>query len=255
VTRETSFDDDVTDKRLPLLVSLVVVLGGIALLSSVAVAWYIHVERPPYLVCAGIIGAIAVGSRTQWRMRILSHTQGNSWPEVGVLVGLVLMPPVWVIVCTGAAVAISKATLRPPLHKALWGIAKDVLAASAAGLVFTFFGAQPSVSDPQLRIGVLALAALAMWLVDEALSGTLFALATRVRLRDWLRADWDMRVLATVARLVMAVLVVAILSSGGDPRLLLLVLPIMVCVHLWQTAQIRSREERQSWQRLAQTTD
>ena len=43
--------------------------------------------------------------------------------------------------------------------------------------------------------------------------------------------------------------------STQTARCCSLVPPVVLCVHLWQTGQIRSREERESWQRLAQTTD
>ncbi|GLZ01483.1 bifunctional diguanylate cyclase/phosphodiesterase [Actinoplanes sp. NBRC 103695] len=255
MTRETSFNDDVADKRLSLLVSFVVVAGGVALLTALIAAWAAPAGRPSALVSAGIIGAIAVGSRTQWRARIRSHTRGISWPEVGVLVGLAVLSPAWVVLCTCAAVSIAKFTTRLAPQKAAYGVAKDVLAATAAGLVYSLFPTTPDTDHPALQFSALAAAALAMWLVDESLIVPVIALATRISLWDSLRAEWDMRVLGTVARYVVATLVVGILSLGGDARLLLLVLPIVVCVHLWQTAQIRNREERQSWQRLAETTD
>ena len=39
MTRELSLNDDATDKRLRLLVSLVVVAGGIAVAVSLIIAW------------------------------------------------------------------------------------------------------------------------------------------------------------------------------------------------------------------------
>jgi diguanylate cyclase (GGDEF)-like protein len=255
VAGEKSFDDDVADKRLLLLVGFVVVSGGIALVTALVAAWLDPNGRPSYPIAASIIGAIAVGSRTQWQVRILSHTRGISWPEVGILVGLVFMSPAWVVICTATAIAIAKATIRLPLQKALFGVGKNVLMASVAGLVFLIFGAEPNVNRPALQIGALVVAALAMWIVDECLIVPLFALVTRVRLRDSLRTDLDLQIFGTVARCVVAVLVVWILSMGGNAHLMLLVLPIVVCVHLWQSAQVRNRQERESWQRLAEATD
>ncbi|MFG1607065.1 putative bifunctional diguanylate cyclase/phosphodiesterase [Actinoplanes sp. NPDC049265] len=253
MTRKTGFNDDVADKRLSLLVSFVVVAGGVAVLSALVAAW--SAPRPSVMVSAGIICAIAVGSRTQWRVRIRSHTRGISWPEVGVLIGLAVLSPPWLILCTCAAVAMAKLTTGLAPQKALFGVAKDVLAAAVAGLVYSLFPLTPNADHPVLQVGALATAALAMWVVDESLGNPVIALAMRVSLWTSLRTDWDMRVLGTVARYAVATLVVGILSLGGDARLLLLVLPIVVCVHLWQTAQVRNREERQSWQRLAETTD
>ena len=141
MTDEKSTNDDVTDKRLSLLVSLVVVGGAAALIAALVVAWLHPAQHPSVLVSAGLVGGITVGSLTHWRMRILSHGRGISWPEVGILVGLTLVPSPWVIIYTCLAVAIAKLIARMTVQKALYGVAKDVLAATAAGLVFTVFQA------------------------------------------------------------------------------------------------------------------
>ena len=47
------------------------------------------------------------------------------------------------------------------------------------------------------------------------------------------------------------VLIIGILAYNGNPRLLLVVPPVVLCIHLWQAGHLRSREERESWQRLA----
>ena len=107
MTRELSLNDDATDKRLSLLVSLVVVAGGVAVVTALAAAWA-DPSRPSFLMSAAIIVAIATGSRTQWLIRVRSHKRGISWPEVGILVGLTLVSPAWVILCTCVAVAIVK---------------------------------------------------------------------------------------------------------------------------------------------------
>ena len=254
MNRERSSNDDVTDKRLSLLVSLVVVSGGIAVAAAAVTAW-VTSHRPPATVALCILAAITVGSRTQWRIRILSHRRGISWPEVGILVGLTLMSPAWVVLCTAAAITIAKITARFPVQKALFGIAKDVLAATAAGLVFSALDVWPDSTEPPLHVGAMALAALAMWIVDESLFMPVIALATRSDIRASLRANLDMRVFGLLARYVVAVLVVASLAFADRSPLLLLVPPVVLCVHLWQTAQIRRREELDSWQRLAQATD
>ena len=255
MNRTTSSNDDVTDKRLSLLISLVVVGGGLVVTWAALTAWSSSTGPPSPLLLVGMIAAITVGSRTAWRIRIRSHGRGISWPEVGILVGLTLIPPPWVILCTCVGVATLKAFSRVPMQKLLYGVSKDVLATSAAALVFIAFDMQPSTTHPEPAAGVLALAALAMWVVDESLIVPVRALALRVSVRQSLRANLDMRVLGTVARYLVAMFVIVVVSIGGDARLLVLALPLVVSVHVWQSAQVRSREERRSWQRLAETTD
>ena len=84
------------------------------------------------------------------------------------LTGLTLVSPAWVILCTAVAITISKLTARTPTTKALYGVAKEVLVACTAGAIFL-----------AMHVGRIRrihtcgrrprLAAVAMWIVDEAL--------------------------------------------------------------------------------------
>jgi diguanylate cyclase len=255
VTRELSSNDDATDRRLRLLISLVVVLGAAAIAWSLVKVWTQPESRPAPLVLLALIVAISVGNRTSLWIRVRSTKRGISWPEVGVLVGLSVAPPAWVILCTAVAITISKVTARTPRQKAVFGVAKEVLVAATASAVFVAMGAHPTPNDPYLRLDIIAIAAVAMWIVDESLVVPVIAWDTRVDVGQALRANWDIRVLGLVARYVVTVLILGILAFDRDTRLLLVVAPVVLCFHLLQTAKMRSREERLSWQNLAQTTD
>ena len=256
MTRELGLNDDATDKRLSLLVSLVVVAGAVAVATALAAAWAHPDSRPSFLISAAIIVAIATGSRTQWLIRVRSHKRGISWPEVGILVGLTLVSPAWVVLCTCVAVAIVKLSLRLTVQKTLFGLGKDVLAAAAAGLVVLALDVHPGGDHGLLREAVaLGVSAVVMWIVDESLMVPVIALATRVDIRQSLHDKWDLRVIGTLTRYVVALLVAVVLHLGGDFRLLWLVAPVVISVNVWQAAQVRRREELASWQRLAQATD
>jgi diguanylate cyclase (GGDEF)-like protein len=247
--------DDVTDRRLRLLVSLVVVSGAIAVAWAAAHARWDRHSMPEPLLLLELIVAIAVGNRTSLWIRVRREKRGISWPEVGVLTGLTLVSPAWVILCTAVAITISKLTARTPPTKALYGVAKEVLVACTAGAIFFAMHVHPYPDSPDLRPGILALAAVAMWIVDETLIVPVLALADRRSITEVLREQWDMRVVGVGARYAVTMLVVAILATFKDFRLLLVVAPVVLCVHLWQITQIRSRLEREFWQKLAQSTD
>jgi diguanylate cyclase (GGDEF)-like protein len=254
VAREVSSSDDVTDRRLSLLVGLVVVSGATAVVWALVHARSGFATRPSVVLVLALIVAIAVGNRMALSVRVRSQTRSISWPEVGVLVGLTLTSPAWVILCTAVAIAIIRLTARTARQKTAFGIGKEVLVASAASAVFVAMDFHPDPGHPPLRLGTLALAAVAMWIVDEALHVPAFAFATRRDIREVLRENWDMRAVSMVARYIVTVLVVSILGVA-DPRLLLVVAPIVLCVHFWQNTQMRSREELTSWQQLAKSTD
>jgi diguanylate cyclase len=253
VARGVSSYDDVTDRRLRLLVGLVVVLG------TGAVAWAVmHAsasgKSPDLLLLAGLVMAIAVGNRTSLWIRVRREKRGISWPEVGMLTGLTLVGPAWVVLCTAVAITISKLTARTPPKKAIYGVAKEVLVACTGGVVFAAMHVEP-VAKPQFQAHVLALAAVAMWIVDEALIVPVLALAGRRSMTEVVREDLDLRAIGMVARYVVTVLVVGILALAENARLLLIVAPVVLCIHLWQITQVRSRQEREFWQQLAQSTD
>ena len=255
MAREVSSSDDVTDLRLSLLVGLVVVSGATAVAWALVHAWSGNAARPSVLLLLALIVAIAVGNRMALSIRVRSQTRSISWPEVGVLVGLTLTAPAWVILCTAVAIAIVRLTARTARQKTAFGIAKEVLVASAASVVFVAMSFHPNSTDLPLRLGTMALAALAMWTVDEALHVPAFAFATRRKIGEVLRENWDMRAISMVARYIVAVLVVGILRVADSRLLLLVVAPVVLCVHLWQVTQMRSREELDSWQQLAKSTD
>jgi diguanylate cyclase (GGDEF)-like protein len=257
MTGEQSSNDDVTGRQLRLLIGLVVVMG------TVAVGWSVTVLLAPPrvptspLLLLGLVVAIAVANRTSVQIRIRSNRRGVSWTEVGVLVGLTMAPAPWVVLCTTVAITLTRFSTRTPIQKSIFGIAKETLVAATAGAVFiaTDIATGPDAVHPGLHIGTLAMAAVAMWIVDESLGLPVLALATHTPFRKVLRVDWDLRVLALLGRYLVTVLLIGILAPDGDARLLVAVPPLVVCIHLWQSSRLRSREERFSWQRLAQTTD
>jgi diguanylate cyclase (GGDEF)-like protein len=252
--QRSSSNDDVTGRRLTLLIGLVVVLG------AGAVAWAIvqavrSPDTPAPLLVLGLVIAIGIAARTTVWIRIRANRRGISWPEVGVIVGLTVAPVHWVILCTVVAVTASKISNRMPVQKTIFGVAKETVVAATAGIVFLLTGAQPHPDDPTFHLGSIAVAFVAMWIVDESLVVPVIALATRTGLGQMMRTNWDLRVLALIARYVVTVLVIGILALDGDTSMLLIVPPVVLTVHLWQTNRLRSREERRSWQRLAQSTD
>jgi diguanylate cyclase (GGDEF)-like protein len=250
-----SSNDDVTGKQLTLLIGLVVVVGagvvGWAIVSAVRSPG----DTPAPLLLLSLVIAIGIAARTTVWIRIRANRRGISWPEVGVIVGLTVAPVHWVILCTVVAVAASKISNRMPLQKTVYGIAKETLVATTAGIVFLVNDVHFNPNHPMLHPGLIAVAFVAMWIVDESLIVPVIALATRTGLGQMMRTNWDLRVLAMIARYVVTVLVIGIPDLSGDTSLLLIVPPIVLAVHLWQTNRFRSREERRSWQRLAQSTD
>ncbi|WP_372472070.1 putative bifunctional diguanylate cyclase/phosphodiesterase [Jidongwangia harbinensis] len=208
------------------------------------------VPHPGMLV--GLVLGIALASRTSVSIRVQSSQFGISWTEVAVLIGLTVVPAAWVVLCTAVAIAGARVIEQKPLQRSVFSVAKETLVAATAAAIYLIAGiGYPD--EPRLHAATVALAVVAMWIVDESLSVPVVALANRMRLRSMVRVNIELRIVSMIARYAVAILVPAILMA--DESLLLVVPPLVLCIHLWQTGHSRSKEERRSWQQLANATE
>ncbi|MCW6007950.1 bifunctional diguanylate cyclase/phosphodiesterase [Micromonospora sp. CPCC 205371] len=241
-----------TDQRLLLLVGLVVVLAAIAVAGAVAVI-LAEGGRPSFRTLGAATFLIGVGCVVVVRVRIKATTHGISWTEAAIVISLAVAPVPWVVVCTPIAVAVVRVIMRLSPLKAAFSIAKETLVAAAAGSVLYAFGINAPPERPLDVIGPLAVAYLAAALLDDLLAIPVIALATRTNVLQRFRSNWDLRLVGFGVRFVVVISTLALLQF--DNRLLLAMPPLILSVHLAYSTRIRSREERQAWQRLAQTTD
>ncbi|NMO54437.1 bifunctional diguanylate cyclase/phosphodiesterase [Actinoplanes sp. TBRC 11911] len=248
-------NDDATDRRLGLLIGLVVVL---ALTSAILSAWsaaHLPAPHPLALALLYIVTVIAYRFRIYVRMR--SGETGETWGEIPSLVGLVLLPTPWVVLCVAGAVATVKVMGRKTttLQKAMFSVAKEVLIVSAAGAVLSLAGSQPSLVDPQVSMLAVVLAFVAFWFGDYLVFYPVIALASGSNIFRLVRHDLSGRLVTSAARLITVIYVVEVLVHGGDLALLAFVPLVVTCLHLWHSRRLRTREERNSWRQLADTTD
>jgi diguanylate cyclase (GGDEF)-like protein len=248
-------NDDATDRRLRLLVGLVVVAAGLAAVGVAGFAWQRHIPRPPLAVLLVVTVAVTLINKVRIRVRIKSNKQGAGWGEVPILVGLALLPGPWMVLCAACGILAERLTMRSSLQKNIFAVAKEVLNTTAAAAVFYLMGVQPSVTHPPIAPLSTALAMVAFAVTDHVAFMPVVATASGIGVRKLATQDLDMRLIGYVMRVGAAILVITILSVS-DSTLLLLVLPfVLACVHLWQSRRVRTREERESWQQLAQATD
>lgn len=92
-----------------------------------------------------------------------------------------------------------------------------------------------------------------MTVVDELLAIPVIAFASRTRVRDRFRANWDVRLVMAAGRFAVAVLAILALQAV---QTLIYALPLFVLMgHLWHERWVRTREERDAWQNLAAATE
>ncbi|BBH65403.1 hypothetical protein ACTI_20880 [Actinoplanes sp. OR16] len=252
---ETSTNDDATDQRLRLLIGLVVVAASIT-----TAGWLLHLVRfpapmPPPWALALLSLSVVAANKLKVSVRIRSSLDGTTWGEVPVLVGLVLFPAPWVVFCSTIGVAALKLAARQGTRKTVFATAKEALTASAAGLVFLASGVRPDLIDPPFPPLAIVAALAAFTVVDNVVFVPVMAANTRTTVRQAALTNGKRKVLGFLGQLAATLLVVGLVAADANMVLLLVVPLVVACMHLWQSRSARTREERESWQRLAKATD
>ncbi|WP_328463923.1 bifunctional diguanylate cyclase/phosphodiesterase [Actinoplanes sp. NBC_00393] len=252
---ETRTNDDATDQRLRLLVGLVVVFG-VGMAAAVIAFGIAHPQPAPSPAALVTLTLFVIAAkRVRVYVRLRSSLDSSTWGEIPVLVSLVLLPAPWVVLCAVTGTTILRLLVWTGPLKTAFAIAKESLTAGTAALVFIALGIQPSLSDPPLTIIPTILALCATILVDHLAFVPVMAASTGSSLKRTVLHNIGIKAVGYLFRLGAALLMIGVLASGRS-LLLLLVAPLVVaCMHLWQSRSIRTREERESWQRLAKATD
>jgi diguanylate cyclase (GGDEF)-like protein len=250
-----SSNDEATGRRLKLLVGLAVASACLAGLAMVALGWFRPTPRPHPAALLILALAVGVAFHFRIRVRIQSSQQAMTWAEVPVLVGLAMLPGPWVVLCTFVGFLVQRLFVKSPLVRKVVSIAKETVSAAAAAAVFSFMGVEPNLSRPPVALLAAAVATVAIAVTEHLVLFPVMAAASGMSLRRLIAQDLGSRLIGYVTRYVAAILVMVILSVGDSMEMLLVLPFVLACVYLWQTSQIRTREERESWQRLAQATD
>ncbi|MEV1145361.1 bifunctional diguanylate cyclase/phosphodiesterase [Micromonospora sp. NPDC049799] len=200
-----------------------------------------------------LVSLVAVGFRVTVRVRIRTTHHNIAWTETAILIGLALAPAPMVVLATGVGVAIATALARVPPLRAVFGVGKNILVASSAGLVLGATGWTGPDTSASAVIASIALAYVAAVVVDEVITLPVIAMATATPITQLFRRDWDLRLAGAAARLL--VIIGTVLTLSFDQRLLLAVPPLVLSLHLLYSNRVKTRTEQQAWQRLARTTD
>ncbi|GIE80854.1 hypothetical protein Aph02nite_68040 [Actinoplanes philippinensis] len=254
MTRDRS-DDNVTDQWLRPLVGLVVV-SGLCTTAGFAVYAALLPGPPPHpLALAVLCGSLVVANRVRVYVRVLSSGDSTTWGEIPVLIGLVLFPAPWVILCAVAAMALIRILDWRGLQKSTFAVAKEALTSGSAAAVFLACGVQPDLTRPDLPALPIVLALVTFVVVDHVIFAPVLSLATGTSVWKVAFHHWTSKVICYLGELAAALLVVGVLATGASAWILLVVPLVVLCMHLWQSRSVRTREERESWQRLAKATD
>lgn len=206
----------------------------------------------PVWVVPGLVALTAVASGAVVRVRVRSTAIGTAWTDSAILVAIVNLPPAWVPLVVFGGVLMAKLFRRVTPYKALYNAGKDTLSATAGLLVAVELGLS-HVPNPFEHPLALVLTALAITAVEFAVGLPVLALATGTKWTRVHRADADIKAAFFGGKVVVSLLTLVLFHF--DPRLLAVVPPVALCLHLLYGSRMRARSEQMAWQRLASTTE
>ncbi len=169
-----------------------------------------------------------------------------------------VVPFSWIVLGLATGVLLSGLRTRLPPMKVAFNVAKEsLIGATASGVMFAL-GAPPAAASDLAaslprHLAVMPVAALAYAVVDEILFFPVIAVATGTSVRRRFLEHWDVRLVSRIAGLAMGIAATVVITI--DQWLLLALPPLLYALHLMSASRLRSREEREAWQRLARSTD
>jgi len=236
---------------LPWLMGGVIAAGLVAVLLQTILLDAGLQGVPGWLVPIYVV-MVATASAAVVRIRVGSATAGTSWTDSAILLCIVSLPTGWVGPVVLAGVFLGKLLGRVRPSRALYNASKDALSATAGLLVALLLGlphAEAAITQPHMLI----LIALTITVVEFAVGVPVLALVAKTPWRRVHRDDADIKAAFFAAKLVVTVL--TLLLFADDARMLAIVPPAALCLHLLFAGRLRARSDRVAWQRLARSTE
>ena len=199
-----------------------------------------------------LVVLVAVGSFASVRVRLQSAVVGASWTDAAILVCIVSLPPAWVPLTVGLGVLVAKFFSRVSPFKAAYNAAKDALSATVGVLVAIQLGVA-GVADPLSHPWTLVAVALAVAASEHLIGVPVLALASATPWRGCSASTATSSCCCSPARPRSRVLTLWLRDI--NPRLLAVVPPVALCLHLMYASRVSARSELAAWQRLAATTE
>jgi diguanylate cyclase (GGDEF)-like protein len=209
-------------------------------------------ERPSWLLPTLAL-MVAVASAAVVRVRLRSTVVGASWTDAAILVCIVWLPPAWVPLCVGIGVLAAKLIAGVPRTRAAYNAAKDMLAATGGLTVALALGVAGVGDMTSANVWALLVVGLTVATTENVVGVPILALASGATWHRVLSSNGDIKAAALAGKLAVAVLTLHLLDI--DSRLLVVIPPLALCLHLLYSSRVRTRAERAAWQRLAATTE
>lgn len=229
-------------RRLPVLIWSAAVVAAGCLAAAGATAAVRPVPRP--LLLAGCLALLYAGTRFHLSIRFGAQRVELAWGEAGVVLALAFVPAPWVVLLTPAAVLLHWAG-RQPAVKTVYNVAIYTAAAAAAAVIATLAGVTRPVGGADLL--VLTAAGVVSGLITHVAVAVVIAVVQDVSVWATWRASAGLQVLTLAGNLGIAAGV--LILARHDPRLVVALPPIALCLHQGYVGRLRGYQERVAGQR------
>jgi diguanylate cyclase (GGDEF)-like protein len=234
------------------LVTGVVIAGAVATVGAFFVFGEPETQPMQVRVLAALLLLVAVGSFASVRVRLQSAVVAVAWTDAAILVCIVLLPPSWVPLTVALGVLVAKLFSRITPFKAAYNAAKDALSAFVGVAVAIPLGVANSAEPLSHPWHVLVLS-LVVGAAEHVIGVPVLTLASTARWKQVLCLNGDIKILMFLGQTAVALLTLWL--YGMDPRLLAVVPPVALCLHLMYAGRVSARSELAAWKRLAATTE
>jgi diguanylate cyclase (GGDEF)-like protein len=240
------------DPTLRRLVTAVTTMGVAAIAGALLLLNQDLGGRRLWLLPA-LVALVAVCSAAVVRVRLHSTVAGTAWTDAGILICIVWLPRGWVPLCVGVGVLAAKLIFRVPRPRAAYNAAKDALSATAGLAVASALGVAATGPNALAHLGALVLVGATVVIAENLIGVPVIALASNTSWRQVLCRNGDIKVAAFAGKLAVAILTLRLLQE--NTRLLAVIPPVALCLHLLYAGRVQARDERFAWQRLATTAE
>jgi PAS domain S-box-containing protein len=241
-----------TERRLLVLVAVVVALGGLSVLSAGLDHGIRHVPALWRLAVAAV--ALLCGDVAVLHVRFGDDQYSFTWSETAVVLGLVLLSGGWLRVVAPVCVALAHLLARRPWTKVAFNAASFATGCLLARIAFQLASGHATVQRPD-QVGTwaaLAVAAFVFFLWNGLSVAAAVSTAQDLPLGTVYRAGLGLSLLVWAGNTATGVLLVAIAASRPQ---MLVVLPVLVgLLYLAYRSYLRAMQERDLWEVLEQSS-
>ncbi len=239
---------------LPRSLYVLVAAVAVAAVVALAVSLWLAVRGPApiwwqFAACAALF---AMASFAWLTMRVGSQLVLIGWTEAAVVVGLALLPPAWVVPAIALGCVSKFVRHRSQPIKAVFNASMDTFVAAVVVLIVAALSGLPLDLRRPGDVAALVIGAVAFSQLTEFGTAVAVGLSQgRSPYRVFL-SGLGIKLLSQAGNVTAALLAVVLVRV--DPRVLLVLPPLLFCLQQAYEARLRGRDERESWQGLLEAT-